>query len=131
MSTTPLPPQADHSINEPPAPVPAPTLEALDPGEAVCGDIEDITMHVYGAGFTEQSVITFNGGDEPTDYVNATKLTTVVKPSTAETPGEYPVTVRNSDGQESAPINFEFKDAETIGRHKAARDDKPKHRRGW
>lgn len=103
-------PTEPKSINEP-APTEPPTIESLDPEEAMIGDEADVTMHVYGSGFTDKSVITFNGGDEPTVYVSETELTTIVKPSTAQTPGVYPVTVRNADGQESTPYDFEFLDA--------------------
>lgn len=95
------------SINEPETAALL-TLALLEPTEAVCGDADDVELHVHGSGFTAESVITFNGGDEPTTYVSETELTTIVKPSTATTPGAYPVTVRNGTGPESEALNFEF-----------------------
>jgi hypothetical protein len=94
---------APHSINEPPGSEvippgagqgsnnqPQPTIESLDPDEADAGDAEDITMHVRGSGFTAQSVIVFNGHDEPTVFVDEGDITTIVKPSLFTVPGCLP-----------------------------------------
>ena len=106
------------SLNEPPgsavggdaAPPPgeaeAPELLDLEPEVAVIGE-EDLTLTCTGEGFTPDSKIIFNGGEEPTTVVNDTMVTTIVKPSTAGTAGEFPVTVRNAAG-ESEPLMFEF-----------------------
>ena len=85
----------------------APTIGALDPETAVLGSA-DITMHVRGGNFTEESVIVFNGGDETTTFVSATDLTTIVKPSTASVAGAFPVQVRNADDQLSNEWLFSF-----------------------
>jgi len=89
----------------PPAAEP-PDLLDIDPDIATIGDA-DLTLTCTGEGFTADSVITFNGGDEPTTYVSDTTLTTIVKPSTAGIAGEFPVTVKNAAG-ESEPLMFEF-----------------------
>jgi len=83
-----------------------PDLLDLDPDIATIGDA-DLTLTCTGEGFTADSVITFNGGDEPTTYVSDTTLTTIVKPSLATVAGEFPVTVKNAAG-ESEPLMFEF-----------------------
>ena len=85
-----------------------PTLTSISPNTAVIGD-PDVTMTVTGTDFSEQSVITFNGGEEATEFVSDTELTTVVKPSTAGTAGPVPVTVKNST-LESDPLDFTFTD---------------------
>ena len=77
-----------------------PVLNSISPNNAVIGG-EDLTMEVIGSGFLEESVIVFNGGEEPTTFVSATRLTTIVKPSTATTPGTYPVGVVGADGEAS------------------------------
>jgi hypothetical protein len=112
-TTTAQPLQSPHSINEPefPTPTEAPTLASLDPAEAICGDADDVEMHVHGAGFTAGSMIVFNGGEEPTTYVSETELTTIVRPSTASAPGSYPVLVRTGT-HETAPVDFTFTEEE-------------------
>jgi hypothetical protein len=86
-----------------------PIVESVSPNTAVIGD-PDITMTVSGIGFTEASVISFNGGEEPTTFVDGGRLTTIVKPSTATTPGSYPVTVANGD-KVSGAASFTFTEA--------------------
>jgi IPT/TIG domain len=92
---------------EPPEPGPAPTLDSLKPAEAALGD-PDLAVSCQGSGFTAESVIVFNGGDEPTTFVDDTEVTTVVKPSTATVAGSFPVSVRNADRQQTEPLNFTF-----------------------
>ena len=105
------------SINEPTElpdfggfPPVTPVLTSLTPDTAVIGGA-DVTMKVSGTGFTPASVITFNGGDEPTSFTSPTEVSTGVKPSTATTPGAYPVTVRNGD-LDSGQLSFTFTAAE-------------------
>jgi len=83
-----------------------PDLLDIDPDAATIGD-PDVTLTCTGEGFTPESVIVFNGGDEPTTFVNETTLTTIVKPSTAGVAGTFPVLVRSAAG-ESEPLDFEF-----------------------
>lgn len=95
-------------LSEPvPLDIKVPHLTELDPDTAVVGG-DDLVMHVRGTGFTPQSVIVFNGGDERTTYVSATELTTIVKPSTASGPWTVPVTVRNPYAPVSDPRDFTF-----------------------
>lgn len=88
-------------------PLDTPAADRLVPAEAVIGD-PDFTMSVQGVRFADGAVIVFNGGDEPTEFVSDTELTTGVKPSTATTAGTYPVAVRNPDGQVSNELGFTF-----------------------
>lgn len=107
------------SINEPPGstiganvPPTAPEgsqpldIDSLDPEEADVGD-PDLTLHVYGTGFTSDCVIVFNGGDEATTFVSDTELTTGVKPSLVGAPIVVPVHVRRGAEQSDA-LEFEF-----------------------
>ena len=94
--------------NNNPQPV-SPTLGSISPNTAVIGG-EDVTMVCNGTDFTSASVITFNGGDEPTTFISENQVSTIVKPSTAGTPGAYPVTVKNST-LESDPVEFTFTEA--------------------
>src|SRR5262245_7029411 len=84
----------------------AAVITSLNPDSAEIGG-PPVTLHVIGTGFTNDAVINFNGGDEETTYVSATELTTLVKPSTATTPGSYPVKVVQADGESNAmPFAF-------------------------
>lgn len=94
-------------MGEPPVPPTPPTVSAIEPSSAVQGG-PDLEVHLIGTGFTADSVIVWNGGDEPTNFVSATDVWTTVKPSTVTTPGSYPVYVRNADGQVSGIVQFTF-----------------------
>src|SRR5678816_2221276 len=54
-----------------------PTTTALVPSSAKLGD-PSFTLHVQGTGFVPGSVILWNGSPEPTTFVSATELTTLV-----------------------------------------------------
>jgi hypothetical protein len=87
-----------------------PTLASISPTTAVKGGA-NLTLTCTGTGFTPDSIITFNNGDESTTYVSATSLTTVVKPSLVTVAGVYPVNVRNGPLFSTTPRNFTFTDA--------------------
>lgn len=85
-----------------------PTLSGISPSTAVRGGA-DLTMTCTGTGFvTGLTRITFNGGDEPTTFVSATSVTTIVKPSTATVAGGYPVNVHNGPLASTTPRTFTF-----------------------
>ncbi len=86
-----------------------PVLTTIQPAMATIGGA-DVTLQCVGQNFTPEAFITFNGGEEPTIFVSATKVTTIVKPSTATTPGNYPVTVVTPFGETEARP-FEFREA--------------------
>jgi hypothetical protein len=88
-----------------------PVASAVTPNTAVIGG-PDLTISVTGENFGDTSVIVFNGGDEPTTFVSNTELNTVVKPSTAGTPGVYGVCVRN-ESQTSNNVEFTFTEPTT------------------
>ena len=56
-------------------------------------------------------MISFNGIDEPTEFVSDTEVTTIVKPSLFVVPAICPVTVKNG-ALESDALEFEFLDPE-------------------
>lgn len=96
-------PPAEPETPEVPA---GPTLMSLAPNTAVVGG-DDFVMTLTGTGFTADSVIVFNGGDEPTTMNSDTELTTIVDPATASGPITVPVLVRTG-GVETAPLDFTF-----------------------
>ena len=102
-----------------------PEIEELEPDEVEAGSAEDITMHVHGSGFTDKSVITFNGLDEPTVFVSESEVTTIVKPSLFTVPAVCPVTVKNG-AYESEEVEFEFLEAETPAASRQSKRVKPK-----
>jgi hypothetical protein len=102
------------SINEPPGshlPDVTFTVVSIEPTEAEIGS-SDLTLHVHGTGFGKNATIVFNGGVEPTTRVSSSHLTTTVKPSTAGTPGTYPVTVEQGGYTVDPPQSFTFTEAE-------------------
>lgn len=86
---------------------PAPSVvDSLAPPTAVIGDVA-FDVHVHGTDFTEESVIVFNGIDEPTTFVSNTELTTGVNMPLWTVPVVVPVLVRTNT-VESNSVNFEF-----------------------
>jgi hypothetical protein len=83
-----------------------PVVTSLSPNTAAIGGA-DVEMTVAGTGFSEESVIVFNGGDEVTAYESATALKTTVKPSLATVEGPVPVAVRNGPAL-SEQLEFTF-----------------------
>jgi hypothetical protein len=71
-----------------------PVITIIAPNTAAVGD-PDVTLVVTGSGFNADSAIVFNNGAEPTTFEDATRLTTIVRPSTASGPADVPVVVRN------------------------------------
>jgi hypothetical protein len=93
---------ADALVYVPPVVEPA-TVTGLEPRDAVMNG-PDFTLHVLGIGFTEETIILFNHGEEPTTFVSATEVTTIVKPSLVGAPVAVPVSVVDGLGE----IQFTF-----------------------
>jgi hypothetical protein len=83
------------------------TLSGIDPATAVLGDA-DFTLTCTGTGFRDTSIITFAGQPEPIGFISDTEITTIVKPSLPWGAVTVPVTVKNTDGSESAQLDFSF-----------------------
>jgi len=86
---------------------PPPVAGSLSPATAVIGGA-NFTLHVIGTGFKPGAVIVFAGVDEPTTFVSATELTTLVNMSVWHGPDALPVSVRSLAGQESNKLTFTF-----------------------
>jgi hypothetical protein len=82
----------------------APTLTSLTPNTAVLG-ASPVAVTVTGTNFTEESVLVVNGAVQPTTYVSATSLTSVVPPPAAA--GTVPCLVQTFSHQTSS-TNFTF-----------------------
>lgn len=88
-----------------------PTIASLAPASLeVPGP--DAEVIVTGTGFTVETAINWNGGDEPTDFVSETEVKTTVKPSTVQAPLPFalPVYVHNA-GVKSNVLEFTFTEA--------------------
>jgi hypothetical protein len=79
-----------------------PRLLALSPAQAALGD-PSFTLRVLGLGFTEDSVIFWNGSPEPTTVVSPTEVTTSVNMETAAVAMAIPVAVQT--GGEDGPVS--------------------------
>jgi hypothetical protein len=84
----------------------APVLTSLEPATAAIGG-PDFTLRVHGTGFNEESVIVWNGADEPTTLESDVVVTTIVKPSMVAAAVDLPVHVRNGDELSNA-LGFSF-----------------------
>ena len=74
----------------------APIITSLDPDTVVLG-APSFTVRVLGTGFVEDSVIVWNGSDEPTTFVSETEVTTGVNMDTASAAVSVSVAVRNGE----------------------------------
>lgn len=83
-----------------------PVLLGISPESATVGD-PVFDFHCVGARFTPESIIVWNGGDEPTTFVSANELTTPVNTATMVNPATLTIQVRNADGKLSEVLNFE------------------------
>lgn len=97
----PDPPMQDETPPDPNAP--GPTVTSILPNNVKVGG-DDLVLSVYGTGFTEDTVILFNDSEEPTEFLDPTRVATTVKPSTASGPRIVPVTVKGA----SESMNFAF-----------------------
>jgi hypothetical protein len=96
-----------YNSGNPPPPI---NIASLNPPSMIVGGAQQ-TLEVIGDGFTSASVIVFNGGDEKTTFVDANKVTTIVKPALASGPISLPIYVRNYQ-RPSNTVQFEFVEAE-------------------
>ena len=92
------------TVNITDPPVPTLTSISVSAGPVNTG----ATIGVIGAGFTSQSVVTFNGTAVPTMFVSSTSLTANVPASSTSMTGVYPVSVTTPapGGGTSANIYF-------------------------
>jgi hypothetical protein len=96
-------------------PMVAPEITDLMPATVALG-APDFTVHVQGSGFGADSVIVWNGYDEPTTVVSDAEVTTGVNMAVWQAPASVPVQVR-SGGNLSNAIPFTFTAARKETRH--------------
>lgn len=86
----------------------APVLSSLEPAQLPVW-AQDTEVFWNGSGFTPNSVIIWNNGQETTKFVSANQLSTIVKPSTVQAP--LPFTLETyvvEGGKQSAKLAFTF-----------------------
>jgi WD40-like Beta Propeller Repeat len=95
------------TINALPSPVP--TITALNPS-GVLTNSDGFTLTVTGTNFVSTSIVTVNGTDRRTSFVNSTTLEASMSASDTATPGQLQISVLNpqpSGGNSSAfPLNI-------------------------
>ena len=96
------------------APLTPPTIASLAPASVVLG-APDFDVHVRGAGFAPDSVIVFNGHDEPTTVLDETDVSTGVNMAVWLAPATVPVQVRTG-GNLSNALLFTFEASRTADR---------------
>jgi hypothetical protein len=86
---------------------PAPSPGSLSPSSATAGG-PAFTLTVNGTGFIPSSVVTWNGTNRTTTFVNFTQLTAAIAAADIATAGTAQVRVVNPTpgGGTSAPLNF-------------------------
>ena len=96
-------------VNPPePAESQPPVLSSLEP-DTLPVWAQDTEVFWKGSNFTEASMIVWNNGEEPTKFIDASTLSTIVKPSTVQAPLPYTLEtyVRTGD-KETAKLSFTF-----------------------
>lgn len=82
------------------------TLLGINPAHTVMSEAADFTLTVTGLSFTPNSVVRWNGSSRPTTYLDDTHLTAAISTADVSAIGEYPVTVYDPAGGETAAIMF-------------------------
>ncbi len=85
---------------------PVPAITSVSPATATAGG-DVFTLTVTGSGFTNGSVVRWNGADRPTTFVSATQLTAQIPAADIATAGTVNVTVLNPNPDvESNQVTF-------------------------
>jgi hypothetical protein len=85
-----------------------PSLTSVEPSNLPVWAM-DTEVFWHGENFTENSKIIWNDGEEPTNFVSATRLSTIVKPSTVQVAPPYTIQTYVRDGaNETVRKDFTF-----------------------
>ena len=86
------------------------TIASLTPASVVLGATNaDVPLSVTGTGFTQQSVVRFNGAALPTTFASATSLSTTIPAIAFVATGRFSVTVATGNDVVSLPSAFEVR----------------------
>jgi hypothetical protein len=79
-------------------------VASVEPAQIRVNTAADLTVN--GSGFESASIVRLNGQPKPTTFVSPTKLSVHLSASDVATAGVLVLTVHNTSGQTSAPINL-------------------------
>ncbi len=84
------------------------TLQHMSPVMWGVDEAADFTLTAYGSGFTENSVVRWDGSDRPTALVNGHTLTATIYAADVSAVSDVPVTVYDPGGDptETPPLKF-------------------------
>ncbi len=84
------------------------TLQSLSPGMWGANEPADFTLTLSGSGFTENSVVRWDGVDKPTSLLNSQTLTAAIASTDVDEVSNVPVTVYEPGGDptETPPLIF-------------------------
>jgi hypothetical protein len=86
------------------------TLLSMSPGLFDVDEASDFTLTLRGSGFTENSIVRWDGASRPTDFVSGSWLTATIFAADVSTVGSIPVTVFDPSpppaGSETLPLTF-------------------------
>lgn len=84
------------------------TLLSMTPSIWGTDEAADFTLMVSGTGFTQNSVVRWDGEARPTTFVSSNQLTAAISAADVSTVAEIPVTVYDPDGTptETPPLTF-------------------------
>lgn len=86
----------------------APVLSSLEPAQLPVW-AQDTEVFWNGSGFTQNSVIIWNNGQEPTKFISSNQLSTIVKPSTVQAPLPFTLETYVVDGgRQTSKLAFTF-----------------------
>ena len=102
----------------PPTPAALPTITQLNPS-GVIANSGQFTLEVDGTSFAANAVVNFNGANETTTWVSASKVTATIPNSAIAAAGTVPVKVTNqatagglygggTTAVSSQPMNFDI-----------------------
>lgn len=90
----------------------APIITEINPANMAVPGV-DGELIILGEGFTQESIIVWNNGDELTEFVSDTELRTIVKPSTVQAPLPFELSVYVRNGNlKSNVVSFTFVEAD-------------------
>lgn len=86
------------------------TINSLSPSNVVLGlQNQDVTLNLTGSGYTQQSMVRFNGAALQTTFVSATALRATIPAISFIATGKFAVTVSTGDNVVSLPSPFEVR----------------------
>jgi hypothetical protein len=90
-------------LPKPPTEAPPPVLASVQP-DTLPVWASDTEVFWNGSGFTENSKIIWNDGEESTTFISPEKLSTIVKPGTVQAPLPYTLQTPVDSGKQTSNL---------------------------